>query len=292
MIERDELVALEGRVEQALERCDPTGLRVLGYGEISLVLGVPDTEPAWAAKRLPPFPDDAGADRFVAVLDEYLAVLADRGLDVVETTVERIARPDGRVVLYCVQPVLPAATLAPTIARAGDEDLTRHLIRSIVVTVRDVVDERVGLDAQLSNWALVDGRLRYFDVTTPLLRDDRHQALLDVSIFLASMPWVMRAAVGRFVVPGIIARYHDPRTVLLDLAANLHKERLEHWIPTVIEEAGFLRPPLTEEEIRKDYSSDARLWEILQRIRRTDRWWQRRVRRRPYPFLLPDPIER
>ena len=29
------------------------------------------------------------------------------------------------------------------------------------------------------------------------------------------------------------------------------------------------------------------MWALLQRLRRCDRWWQRRVRRRPYPFLLP-----
>jgi hypothetical protein len=32
--------------------------------------------------------------------------------------------------------------------------------------------------------------------------------------------------------------------------------------------------------------------ELLQRLRRADRWWQRTVRRRPYPFLLPGRIDR
>ena len=32
--------------------------------------------------------------------------------------------------------------------------------------------------------------------------------------------------------------------------------------------------------------------ELLQRLRRLDRAWQRRVRRRVYPFLLPGRIER
>lgn len=292
MIGHDELTALEARVETALDRADPEGLRVLGIGEISLVLGVPDEQPVWAAKRLPPFPSDAAVDAFVDVFDRYVAALGERGIDVVETTVERVDKPGGRVVVYCVQPVLPAASLAPVIATSGEDDAAADVIRRIVAAVRDAVDERVGLDAQLSNWALVDGRLRYLDVTTPLLRDEQGHDQLDVSIFLASFPWFMRAALARFVIPGIIARYHDPRTVLLDLAANFHKERVERWIPTVIDAADFVDPRLTEEEIRKDYASDARMWEVLQRVRRADRVWQRRVRRRPYPFLLPDPIDR
>jgi hypothetical protein len=33
----------------------------------------------------------------------------------------------------------------------------------------------------------------------------------------------------------------------------------------------------------------AALWQALRRL---DRWWKLRVRRRPYPFLLPEKIER
>ena len=44
--------------------------------------------------------------------------------------------------------------------------------------------------------------------------------------------------------------------------------------------------------MRRVYASDARLWEVLLRLRRLDRAWQRRVRRREYPFLLPGRIDR
>jgi hypothetical protein len=49
---------------------------------------------------------------------------------------------------------------------------------------------------------------------------------------------------------------------------------------------------ITEDEVRRYYRSDARLWELMLRLRRADRWWQRRIRRRTYPFLLPGHIER
>ncbi len=53
-----------------------------------------------------------------------------------------------------------------------------------------------------------------------------------------------------------------------------------------------VEPPITSEEAERYYRDDARMWELLQRLRRADRWWQRTVRRRPYPFLLPGRIAR
>ena len=49
---------------------------------------------------------------------------------------------------------------------------------------------------------------------------------------------------------------------------------------------------ISEEEVRRYYRSDARLWEALLRLRRLDRAWCRHVRRRTYPFLLPAKVER
>jgi hypothetical protein len=126
-----------------------------------------------------------------------------------------------------------------------------------------------------------------------MLRAGDGSSDLDTEVFLASLPWLLRGGVRRCVLPGILSRYHDRRTVILDLAANLTKERLESWIPTVLEAAADrLEPPLTVDEVRRDYRSDARTWKLLQAVRRADRSWQRRIRRRPYPFLLPDRIER
>lgn len=291
MIEHTELEQVERSVGLALERADAGGLRVLGYGEISLVLGWPGDVPRWACKRLPPFPDASAADRFVSVLDRYLAELDARGVHVVETATDRIPLPGGRIALYCVQPVVPSEALGPVIVADGSG--AEELLRAIVDTALAVVDDRVGLDAQLSNWATVDGRLTYFDVTTPLLRTPDGESELDTTVFLASLPWLLRAPVRRFVLPDIIGRYHAPRTVVLDLAANLVKERLDAWIPAVLDAAGDrVTPRLTETEVRADYRSDARTWDLLQRVRRVDRTWQRGIRRRPYPFLLPDRIDR
>jgi hypothetical protein len=291
-LDDDDLVALEREVTRALATGDDRPLRVLGYGEISIVLGWPRDEPRWACKRLPPVPSAATADAYEAIVVQYIDTLGRRGVDVVDTTVRRLPDDAGTTALYCVQPVLPTEALAPNVVRAGGAD-AEELLRAIVDRTASVVDRRVGLDAQLSNWAVPEGELRYFDITTPLLRDAEGQSELDTDLFVASLPWMLRPPVRRFVVPGILDRYHGLRTVLCDLAANLFKERLEQWIPVVLDAARtHLDVPLTEAEVQRDYRSDARTWGALQAVRRVDRQWQRRVRRRPYPFLLPPRIER
>ncbi len=210
----------------------------------------------------------------------------------VDTELRRVSRADGLVAAYCVQPVLSPDTLAIDVVRRGGEQADR-VLADIVDVVLDVVDQRVGLDAQLSNWGLTDGGLSYFDVTTPLLRTDDGADALDPGLFLAALPWLLRAPVRRFVLPDIIERYHRPRSVVMDLAANLIKERLDGHIGVVLRAAADrVDPPLTEEEVRADYRSDARTWALLLLLRRADRVRQQRVRRRTYRFLLPAHIDR
>jgi hypothetical protein len=281
-----ELEVLEREVLTALTTGDASPLTLLGEGEISLVLAGGDDR-SWACKRLPPFADSEAAQRYAATIERYLGALTERGIDVVHTTVRSVAGDAGRTVLYCVQPILPPDVLGVAVARR-DPELGSGLLERIVDVVLGSVDERFGLDAQLSNWALVDDRAVYLDVTTPLLRDGEGATELDTDVFLASLPWLLRPAVRRFVVPGIIDRYHDPRVVVLDLAANLLRERLDHLVPVVVEASGGrVVPTLDDAEILRDRRQDMVTWGALQAVRRVDRAWQRRVRRRAYPFLLP-----
>ena len=109
MIDPDELRVLESRVQSALDNGDDSALRVLGYGEISLVLGWPAEQPRWACKRLPPFPSTDAVDAYTATLETYLTELEARGVRVVHTDVQRVAMIDGRTAVYCVQPAIGAA---------------------------------------------------------------------------------------------------------------------------------------------------------------------------------------
>jgi hypothetical protein len=95
------------------------------------------------------------------------------------------------------------------------------------------------------------------------------------------------------VLPGVVERFADPREVLLDLLGNMHKERLEPWIPAALAAVNArVAPPIAAADVRRFYAGDARLWAAVLWVRRADRRWQRTVRRRPYPYLLPRRIER
>ncbi len=292
-IDEATLDAVEDAVTAALRAGDESGLRILGYGEITLVVGWPAEAPVWACKRLPTFADDTALDRYRASFDRYLADLRERGVVPVPSELRAVAGPGRGAVAYVVQPVLPVGTLGPIVLDGADPDPDHPFLAQVTDVVPRVVDARTGLDGQISNWTWADGRLGYLDVTTPMLFDDAGRAEIDLALFLAAYPWPMRAAIGRFVAPGVIGAYRDPRHVLRDLAANLVKERLDRWIPAVVIAANrHVDPPLTLDEVRGAYRGDARLWATMLRLRRMDRWWQRRVRRRPYPFLLPGPIAR
>lgn len=288
MIDGDDLATLDAAVETALATGDESGLCVIGYGEITLVLGWPTDAPRFAAKRLPVFPDPASADRYTGLFDAYLDELPSRGVEPVETALLRRDRADRTVTLYAVQPILPRDQLAEHRLRRVSDDEARSFLERLVKLLAAAVDDRVGLDGQITNWAWDGERLRYYDVSTPFLKGPDGEPLLDVSVFVASLPALLRWPVRRFVAPGLLARYHRPRDVLVDFASNVGRFGLAHHRPLIVDAANqHVDEPITLGEVERYYRSDARLWKFLFRVRRLDRAWQHRVRRRPYPFLLP-----
>ena len=289
----DQLQALDRQVELAVRAGDDSELPVLGYGEISLVLGWPPREPEFACKLLPVFPTRTRFDAYRQTLDDYVEALRERGVDVVETELRPVTRDDGSVAGYAVQPVLPAATLAPA-RLAGEGPVSDHpLARAIVETAYAAISPRLGIDAQLSNWTWEEGRLRYLDVTTPMIWSAQGHVRLDLNLLVQPLPGPMRWPVKRFLAPGILDGYRNRRGVVSDLCGNLIKEQLENWIAVFLEIANRgLDPAMTEQDVRRYYRRDARLWELLLRVRMLDRAWQHRVRRHPYPFLLPRRVAR
>ena len=289
-----DLADLEARFQAAFRSTNRNGLQVIGYGEITSVVSWSVAGTKAAVKRLPPFASDAARDTYLVLLRDYLDRLEEAEIAVLPTGAQELRNAEGSPVVYLVQPELPAAKVGPALL-AGPDALDPVLVfGEICAGAARAADRRIGFDAQLSNWVrLSDGELGYVDVTTPLLRDGAGHHRLDTSVFVASLPWLLRPAVRRFVAPGIMDEYFELRIVLLNMVANLHKERLEHLIPAAREAANrHLDSPITREEIDRYYRKDARLWEVLQRLRRADRAWQLKVRRRPYPVLLPDKVER
>lgn len=291
LIDDQELAALETEVARAFATGDASSLRVLGYGEISSVIAWPVAGGEVATKRLPPFRDDEQLVAYAACLDDYLAALAGAGIEPVTTELQTLG-VNGSLIAYLVQPILPPDSLGPVRFAAAGEAEAVALFEQLLDAITTFVTEGRGLDGQLSNWVFGD-QLGYLDVSTPLLRDDGGTERLDESLFMASLPWAVRPVVRRFLLQEILDKYYQPRGVVLDLLGNLYKERLDPLIPALLPRANArLSEPIEPREIERYYRGDARSWALLQRLRKLDRAWQRHVRRRAYPFLLPGPITR
>jgi Family of unknown function (DUF6206) len=285
-----ELGELDRLVKQAIVRGHEAALPVLGYGEISLVLAWPPKAPAFACKRLPVFPTRQRLETYRRTLDDYIKALGQSGVRVASTELRPVKLRGTAVAGYVVQPILPAELLAPAVLTRTDPAAGHPLVEAVAETAARVVGPRLGLDAQLSNWVWDGGELTYIDVSTPLIWSPDGRSRFDLELIAGAFPWVMRAPLRRFVAPGILDTYRDLRKVYFDLCGNLIKEGLEPWLPAFLAQVNrHLVEPISTAAVRRYYRSDRRLWGALLRVRRLDRAWQRHVRRRPYPYLLPKP---
>ncbi len=240
-----DLEALEADVVHAIATGDASRLNVVGHGEISLVLGWPPTNPEVVCKRLPPFPDVAGYQSYRDVVLRYVDELRGRGVHVVDTELRHLVRRDEHVVGFHVQPLLPADRLGTEVLRSGASEDGHSLLEAVVETVDRATDDRLGIDAQLSNWIWLDAVPWQIDLTTPFLLDDNRRPSFDLTPFLAPLPAVARPIVRREMAK-LILRWTTSRGALLDLAANLLKEDLNDWLaPALRTINAHVSPPIT-----------------------------------------------
>jgi hypothetical protein len=288
VIDPDVLAQLESDVTAHLSGDYSTHLDVLGYGEISTVLRAEGLNGPVAAKRLPRMARSQ-LSAYSEILSRYLYDLQARGVRPVDSAVFSVGSDPFRP--YCVQPLQPLL-LVDELRTADSETIDRR-VQQLVGIVVGAVDGWLGLDGQISNWAVDGDELLYIDVTTPLVRDTAGKDELDTDLFIASLPWALQGSVRRFLLDEILSHYYDPRAVLLDMAGNLTKERLPQVIEPLLRATNrVVSPPITTDQAMKYYRADARMWELLQRLRQADRWWQKTARHRMYPFLLPGKIDR
>lgn len=288
-----ELEALETQVQHALRTADDSALTVLGYGEVTLVLRLDTGQGSFACKRLPVFPTRDRLARYEHSLNEYIARLEAGGVRVAPTRLWSMPLPGGRTVAYCVQEALPPERLCSRLLHTEGDVWAEEFFTRFLDVVDGAVSPTLGLDAQASNWIDLDGELVYLDVTTPMMRDERGRERLDVRLFFTSLPWILRDGVRLSMTKSIFDKFYSTRGIVLDFLGNLHKERLEKLIPGFLTQAGpRLAEPLGEDEVAAYYKDDAQMWELIQRLRKADRFWHRSIKRRPYPFLLPPDVDR
>lgn len=293
-IDVQRLVELEGFVNEALETGDTSKLVIMGQGEISPVIELTTDGGVFACKRLPRFDDAQKAADFRETLLTYIDRVEERQVKVAPTSLYDLPQADGSIITYAVQPRYPSETLATAMMADMNEAEAAEFNARVFAAMKRTVSPTLGLDAQLANWMLVDGELVYIDITTPFVRDAQGKEALDVSIFLRSLPWAVRGLVDMLFIKDTFDKFYDLRRVVVDYLGNLIKEGFADRLPVFIEQANGVidDEPITREQVDAYYKEDAQMWSLIQKLRQTDRWWQRKIRRRVYPFLLPENIER
>ena len=296
---------------------------VLGYGEISTVLAIGDGD--LACKRMPMFADEAEIVAYSAAFDAYRARLQEAGLRLAPSRLVPLRqRSGGRRVVYLVEQRLPAHAIGNAVLRRADPPEAQRLLQGVLGELAKVwrfnrqqagaaqpdgPRWQLGIDGQISNWVVENMPaqgglperfdLHYFDVNTPLLRRDGVEQL-DTELFLRSAPDFLRWVLRLFVLQDVVARYYEPRRVVIDLVANLYKEGRADLAPAWLETANraFAKEladaglqAIEMHEVSAYYRQDAAIWRLYLGLRRLDRTLHRWTGRR-YPYVLPGPISR
>ena len=318
-------VDLLERFERGLDPAHPERsaipATVLGYGEISTVLAIEGSD--LACKRMPMFRDEAEIAAYAAAFDAYRAKLQEAGLRLGPSTLVPLQQASGgRRVVYLVEQRLPSHAIGNAVVRRADPTEAQRLLRAVLGELVKVwrfnrqqtaalagPRWQLGIDGQVSNWVVEDMpaqgglperfALRYFDINTPLLRRDGMEQL-NTELFLRSAPSFLRWVLRLFVVQDVVARYYDPRRVVIDLIANLYKEGRADLAPVWLETANraFVEElaeaglhAIDPREVTAYYRQDAAIWRLYLGLRRLDRTLHRWTGRQ-YPYVLPGPIRR
>lgn len=281
------LAMLEAMVQRQLAAPHMPLLKLLGHGEVTLAFAWPSIAPRWAAKRLPPSRDRPALIAYAQHIERYIAALRMAGVAVLPTSCHVVPSYPGRWVIFLCQPIVPADRLGPALLRARAPDADDEFLNAVLGAAVAAISPRLAVDAQLSNWADIDGVPHQIDVSTPFTCDAAGQPELDSRIVVSPFPWALRAPMRRWVVPPVLRRYHDPRLSLIDFVGNLIKERLEDWCAPAVTAANRRLPaPITLDEARAYYRDDARLWETTWRIKAFSRSVTQLLGG-TYQFLLP-----
>ncbi|HHW88730.1 MAG TPA: hypothetical protein GX400_21280 [Chloroflexi bacterium] len=311
-VDLERLEAFEAGLDPVHPERSAVPPHILGYGEISTALAIGDDD--LACKRMPMFLSEEEIAAYSRAFDLYTTHMTGAGIKLAPGQLVRLRQRCGPYyVLYLVQRRLPPEVIGNQIVRAARRDdaerllygVLRELVKVAHFNRRHAGTWALGIDGQISNWAATawteDGQpvLRYFDLTTPLIRQQSVE-LLDAELFLRSAPSYLRWVLRRFFLQDVLDRYYDLRRVVIDLIANLYKEGRIDLIPLWIEcanrffdqEAAELNiATLQRQEIDAYYREDAFIWRFYLAARRLDRRLHRWTGR-TYPYVLPGRIRR
>lgn len=281
----EDLERLESSVSAAFVNRDHSQLNIIGFGELSVALGFPATDPTHVCKRSGTMSCDQ-FDAYRSLVNRYAAGLNERGVSVVETEVRSTDRGSNKVA-YLVQPLLDSATLGHNILSRETPDHEHPFLVALGERVR-VVDDRLSIDAQVTNWAFDGTEMTLIDVGTPFMWDADGRYEMDMRPSLAMLPAPVRSYVAKDLTK-MLARWQSPSGVASDVIANLYREGLDQWVAPAARALNAAIAPAGAADIehaRELYEDDLKIWPQLAKLKRVQRAWQSRVRRKPYEFFM------
>ncbi len=290
--------------------------RLVGHSELCPTLMIGDRpQDSLVCGRMPMFESAAEAERYIVLHRRYMRLLGERArVRVVPSIAVQVPNErTGRTVVYLVREPVPEELMGHAVARRlAPAEVARLVLLALQETAKIFDFNRahhaeleLGFDARISHWAASGydpshnalserTRLLYIDTSAPLLRR-RGQEQLDPELFLRSASLLLLPLVRRTFLPELLNRYYDFRRVALDLIAGFQQAGRPELTLDLIDSANwfFLAErqethfkPIMPDELRRYHRYDASIWRTYLMLRRLDRAICR-LRRRPYPYILP-----
>lgn len=293
---------------------------VLGYGEISTVFEIGEEgHRDLAYKRMPIFESEDEVQQYKVLYDDYNRLLAEKlKLNIPPYDSAYIRTEEGRMVMFDMQKRLEPLSIGNRIIHQVSSDETILLVRLVLRELKKVwefnrqnTDLEIGIDGQISNWSAIGydpskpkitdkTEFFYIDTSTPFIRRTGVEQL-NPELFLRAAPSFLVWLIRWLFLDDVMTRYYDFHLVTVDLIANFYKEQRPELIPRLIEEANdfftseaadLAIEPVTLKKVKSYYREDAWIWRLWLLFRRIDRFITTRIKRKPYPHILPGEIKR
>ncbi len=280
----------------------PIKPEIIGYGEISTIFKIKGLE-GFAFKRLPLFKTKEEAEEYEKKYKMYTELLKEAGINLPEDKTFIVDVGRLPISLYIAQKELPSEAIGNKLLFKLSNDEIRELFKRIIREMKKVwnfnkekKDEvELSIDGQLSNWALVDGKLLFIDTSTPLFKL-KGKEQMDPEPLLKSAPGFLRWILKLFFLDDVMNRYYEERLVYIDFIANLYKEQRPDLIPMTLEIInGNLSDglsPIERKEVDKYYKEDKMIWSLFLSFRKFDRFVKTKLLAKRYEFILPGKIKR
>ncbi|MFM8354506.1 MAG: DUF6206 family protein [Gammaproteobacteria bacterium] len=280
-------VAIEAAIRRAIDEGRRDLVDIVGAGELTIALRWTSGEPPCVVKRMPPYPDRASAEKYMAVVRDNIARLEALGVRCVSNTMQFVERADGKLVVIHCQPLLDASTLAdhvlPTRTPSADEPLVTTLVDRVVAAVSDGEP----IDPQFANWCWFEDDLWLLDLSTPFVMEGK-DIVYDTSGFQREFPWLIRRMIHRELMKLAVKYTNDVEYVLTDVMTQLHRSGMSDWCQPFADAALARHGIVIDPAVAKQRcDADANFYPFMLRTKRFERRWRQLTRRR-YDALLPE----